>query len=51
MEKRGGFLPFLLPALAAIGTGALSGVAGWRTKKLLDKITGGAIKGNKRERD
>ena len=49
MEKRGGFLPFLLPALAALGTGALSGVTSWGVPKLLNKITGGAIKGKKRE--
>jgi hypothetical protein len=40
MIKSGGFFPLLIPALAAIATGALSGVAGWGTKKVLYKATG-----------
>lgn len=43
LRKTGGFLPFLVPALAALATGTLSGAAGWGTKKLLDKATGGDI--------
>ena len=43
MEKHGGFFPFLIPALAALATGALSGAAGFGTKKLLDKVAGGSI--------
>ena len=38
--KNGGFLPFLLPLLAALGTGVASGAAGWGTKKILDKVAG-----------
>ena len=44
MEKHGGIFPFVTPALAALATGALSGAAGWGTSKLLNKVTGGAIK-------
>ena len=51
MIKSGGFLPFLIPAIAALATGALSGAAGWGTKKILDKVTGGAIKRKKRGPD
>lgn len=43
LKKNGGFLPFLAPILATIATGALSGAAGWGTKKILDKTTGGSI--------
>ena len=41
LKKNGGFLPFLMPLLAALDTGVASGAAGWGTKKLLDKIAGG----------
>ena len=43
MEKHGGIFPFIIPALAALATGALSGAAGFGVKKILDKVTGGAI--------
>lgn len=47
LKKLGGFLPFLLPILAALGTGTLSGVAGWGAKKVLDKVAGsGCLKKN-----
>ena len=51
MSKSGGIFPFLIPAIAALATGALSGAAGWGTKKVLDKVTGGAVGRKKRERD
>ena len=51
MEKHGGFFPLLIPALTALATGVLSSAAGFGTKKLLEKVTGGAIKRKKRERD
>ena len=37
--QRGGFLPFLIPALGALATGVLGGAASFGTKKLLDKMT------------
>ena len=43
MEKNGGIFPFIIPALAALATGALSGAAGFGVKKVLDKVTGGAL--------
>lgn len=43
LKKNGGFLPFLAPILATIATGALSGAAGWGTKKILDKATGSGV--------
>ena len=49
MIKSGGILPFLIPAITALATGALSGAAGWGTRKILDKATGGAIKRKKRK--
>ena len=48
MEKHGGFLPFLIPALAALATGALSGAASFGVKKALDKATGGSIRRKKK---
>ena len=36
--QRGGFLPFLVPALGALATGVLGGAASFGTKKLLDKL-------------
>ena len=48
MRKSGGFLPFLIAALAAIATGALSGVASWGTNKLISKATGDAIRRKKK---
>ena len=36
--QRGGFLPFLIPALGALATGILGGAASFGTKKLLDKV-------------
>lgn len=44
LKKNAGFLPFLIPALGALATGALSGTAGYGVKKLLDKITGSGAK-------
>ena len=44
MIKSGGFFPFLIPALAALATGALSGAAGFGAKKILDKVTGSGLK-------
>jgi len=44
MVKNGGIFPFIIPALAALATGALSGAAGFGVKKVLDKVTGGTIK-------
>lgn len=43
LAKNGGFLPFLFPLLAALGTGVASGAAGWGTKKVLDKIAGQGV--------
>lgn len=36
----GGFLPFLVPILASLATGALSGAASFGVNKLLQKTTG-----------
>ena len=36
--QRGGFLPFLVPALGALATGVLGGAASFGTKKLLDNL-------------
>ena len=51
MIKTGGIFPFIIPALAALATGALSGAAGFGVKKVLEKVTGGSLKTKKRERD
>ena len=51
LKKNGGILPFLIPLLAALGTGVASGAAGWGTKKILDKIAGtGYCKRRKKKR-
>lgn len=43
----GGFLPFLIPAIAALATGALSGAASFGINKALQKATGsGMYRGN-----
>lgn len=47
LKKNGGFLPFLLPILAALGTGALSGTAAWGANKILNKVTGAGCKKKK----
>lgn len=46
LKKNGGFLPFLIPILASLATGALSGTAAWGAKKALDKISGSGFKKN-----
>ena len=46
-RQGGGFLPLLMAALpavgAALGTGALSGAAGFGTQALLNELTGSGI--------
>ena len=37
---KGGFLPFLIPILAGLASGALSAAGAWGTNKLLNKIEG-----------
>ena len=44
MIKSGGFLPFLIPALAALAGGVISSAASFDTKKILEKATGGGLK-------
>lgn len=49
LEKNGGFLPFLIPILTTLATGALSGAAGWGAKKIMDKVSGSGCKGKKKK--